>query len=54
MKTIRVTFKNGQQVETSINGTGEQIKAYYMGKEFNLGHGENDLLSKAVNVEVLD
>lgn len=53
MRTVRITFKSGQQLETLINGTDEQIREHYIGQEFNLGDAGNDLLSTAVNVEVI-
>ena len=48
----KVTFDNGDVIETAINGTDEEIKSYYMGKTFNLGKEEDDM-HKAVKVEVI-
>lgn len=48
----RVTFDNGDVIETAINGTDEEIKSYYMGKTFNLGSEEDDM-HKVVKVEVI-
>ena len=48
----RVTFDNGEVMETAINGTDEEIKSYYIGKTFNLGT-EKDDMHKVVNVEVI-
>lgn len=52
MKTVKVIYENGDSMITKINGTEEDIKAYYIGKVFNIGTVE-DLLVKAVSVEFL-
>jgi len=52
MKSAIITFDNGNILKTSINGTRAEIENYYLGKVFNLGNGEKDLLAKAVNVEI--
>lgn len=50
MKTVTVHFENGDTITTRINGTDEEIKAYYLGRYFNLGTvGDN--MQKAVAVE---
>lgn len=36
MRAIRVIFDDGDVVETSINGTNEQILQYYIGQPFVL------------------
>ena len=51
MITVKVTFDNGNVITTGINGTLESAKQYYLGKQFNLGSGEDDLMAKAVKVE---
>lgn len=48
----RVTFDNGEVITAGINGTDEEIKAYYMNNVFNLGRVEDDM-HKAVKVEVI-
>jgi len=54
MKTVRVTFDNGDSVTTSINGTDEEIRRYYVGNKFNLGDGAGgDLMAVALSVEFL-
>lgn len=53
MRTVRITFKSGQQLETAINGSDDDIKNYYLGNEFNLGDAVSDLMTTAVCVEVL-
>lgn len=50
---VKVTFANGDHLTTSINGTEEEIRKYYLGKEFNIGDGEEDDVQKAVAVEFL-
>lgn len=52
MKTVKVMFSNGDSVITKINGTESDIRAYYIGKVFNIGTC-GDLLVKAVSVEFL-
>lgn len=54
MKTIRVSFNNGDFLITSINGTREEIEKYYLGNFFNIGRGESDKITIAVKVEFLD
>ena len=61
MKSARVTFSNGEIIETSINGTDLEIKSYYaIGKEFNLGNSPvkgdgniGDNMQKITKCEVL-
>lgn len=47
---ITVFFDNGDYLKTQINGTRESINDYYLGKEFNFGNGENDLMARATLV----
>lgn len=54
MKTIRVSYSNGDFLVTSINGTKEEIEKYYLGNFFNIGRGESDKMEKAIKVEFLD
>ena len=54
MKTIRVHFSNGNSLETNINGTEAEIRAYYIGQWFNMGQGDGpDVMTQAVRVEML-
>lgn len=53
MKTIKVIFENGNSLTTRINGTEDEIRAYYVGKVFNIGDVEDDL-QEATGVEFLD
>jgi hypothetical protein len=52
-KHIKVTFDNGDTLNTEINGSEDEIKKYYIGKQFNLGIGPKDNMVKATNVEFL-
>ena len=53
MISIKITYDNSDTTNTQINASLEQAKAYYIGNTFNLGNGENDLLVKAIKVELL-
>lgn len=50
MKEITVFFSNGDKLSTCINGKEEQIRAYYLGKTFNVGVGEKDSMAKCIDV----
>jgi hypothetical protein len=57
MRTIKVTYEDGNTTTTQINGSEEEIRRYYVGKTFNLGQPHDptqDRLVKAVSVEFLD
>jgi hypothetical protein len=49
--TVKVTFEDGNYLVTDINTDLEGAKKYYLGKEFNVGFGEEDNMIKAVKVE---
>jgi hypothetical protein len=49
---IRVTWSNGDTTRTEINGSIDEIRAYYLGKTFNIGTVE-DKMVKAVAVKFL-
>ncbi len=56
MQSVRVTFSDGDSLETNINGTQEEIQAYYVGKWFNLGQPFNpceDRMVQALSVEFI-
>jgi hypothetical protein len=56
MKTIKVTFEDGNSLTTQINGTNEDIENYYLGKYFQFGDTEEkpyDYMVKAIKVEFL-
>lgn len=54
MKVVKVLFEDGNNLVTGINGTVEQILAYYVGKIFNVGRGAEDYMVKAVAVVFLE
>lgn len=54
MRTIKVTFDRGNTITTSINGTPDEIRKYYIGKSFTFGDDETEWTEKAVMVEFLD
>lgn len=59
MRFIKVTFDDGRSLKTSINGTDQEIRNYYMGpgQWFNLGKLDDpteDSMHRAVAVEFLD
>lgn len=53
-RTVRVTFGNGDSITTGINGTKQEIIDYYIGKWFNIGHGEDDNMQWAERVDFID
>lgn len=55
MRSIRVHYDDGRSVATNINGTEQEIREYYLGKQFNLGDGfGGDSMTTAMRVEFLD
>lgn len=52
MRGIRVIYDDGQSNCTSINGTVEEIRRYYIGKQFE--YDETKPMHTAVKVEFLD
>jgi hypothetical protein len=52
-RCVEVTFTNGDSLTTEINGTVDEIKKYYIGKTFNLGHNGDDLMTKGKSVKFL-
>lgn len=53
MRDIKIVYDNGDVSYTRINGTREEILAYYIGKKFNLG-SEADHIVTAQEVYFLD
>ncbi len=56
LREVRITYENGDVVETNMAAhlTDDDIRKYYaIGKEFNLGSGGKDLMSKVKEVEIL-
>lgn len=55
-RPIRVTFADGNTLTTEINGTEEEIRAYYIGQRFNFGDTDahpEDNMQAATAVEFL-
>ena len=42
LRSVHVVFDNGNHLETSINGTKESIKNYYLNNRFNLSTYRED------------
>lgn len=51
-RIVKVYFEDGDNLTTSINGTVEEVKRYYIGNTFNRGIAI-DKMVKAVRVEFL-
>lgn len=51
MKTVTAYFDNGRTIVSSINGTDEEIRAYYLNQIFNLGF-EKDEMAKCIEVKI--
>lgn len=51
--SVKVTFDNGAEIRTPINLDLEGAKKYYLGKTFNIDAGEEDIMAKAVKVELI-
>ncbi len=55
MKSIRVSFENGNTLTTDINGTDEEIRAYYIGQPFDMSIGDGpEIITRAVSVKFLE
>mgnify|MGYP001613328733 FL=1 len=57
MRAIRADFADGNHLVTDINGTDEEIRAYYVGTAFNFGDTQEhpaDRMVEAVAVTFLD
>ncbi len=54
MRIATVKYDNGYTIKTNINGTDDEIKAYFaIGTVVNLGDGcGGDLLAKVVSVKI--
>lgn len=57
MRVVKAYFvaKNGETdtITTNINGTNEEINAYYLNKWFNIGRGGNDFMMKCTKVDFI-
>ncbi len=54
MKTVIVKFANGDEIRTNINGTEDEIKAYYLNNVFDMGTYPEELMLRPISCEVLD
>lgn len=55
MRPIRVCFADpAHNYETTVNGTRQEIEAYFVGNALNVGNGGNDDVQTPVRVEFLD
>lgn len=57
MRTIIATFSDGNTITTDINGTEQEIRAYYLGQWFNFGDrdwGDPDNMQRCVRVDFLN
>jgi len=52
MITVKCTYSNGDTITTSINGTLESAKDYFLGNIFNIGTLE-DNIQQCVKVELI-
>lgn len=53
MKAVKVTFTDGDTITTSINGSDDEIRAYYrIGRQFNIG-SVNDNMQLVTALEFL-
>ena len=54
MRTIKVTFANGNHLITRANGTEDEIASYFeIGTDMNIGSVEDDI-QKITKVEFLN
>ena len=57
MRLIKAYFiaENGETdtITTNINGTNEEINAYYLNKWFNIGRGGNDFMMLCTKVDII-
>lgn len=54
MNHCKITFANGDTINTDINGTDEEVLKYYaIGRYFNLGQGDKDNMQKVVKCEIM-
>jgi hypothetical protein len=56
MRTVRINYNDGNWTLTDINGTDEEIRRYYVGKQFNFGDNDfdqDDDLKTVISVEFI-
>jgi hypothetical protein len=54
MRKVTVFFRNGDQFDTLINGTDQEILSHYVGKRFNLGDDFKEVLTECFHVDFHD
>ena len=45
-----IHFDNGDIITTGFNGTIKDAEKYYVGRYFNLGNADRDIMTKGVTV----
>ena len=53
-QTVKVTFGNGDHLVSTINGTREEVNAYYLNQWFNVGLGPHDNMQLCVGVDFIE
>lgn len=53
-REVSVTFASGQQIQTEINGTEDEIIAYYKDNTFNVGRAGEDDVQPVVQIKFTD
>lgn len=44
MKTVKVTYANGDSITTGINGSDDEIRQYFaIGRRFNIGSDDDNM-----------
>lgn len=59
MRAVKITYSDGTEVVTNINGTDEEIRKYFrIGKPFNLGTSAPDIqednVQRVTSIEFID
>jgi len=54
MRSAKVILADGTSYTTDINGTDEEIRAYFVGQRLNMGVFPEELMKKCVDVEITD
>jgi hypothetical protein len=52
MRFATVYLADGTSYGTSINGTDEEIRAYFVGQTLNMGEGGDDKMILCTGVEI--
>ena len=51
-RTAHITTDDGTQWSTSINGSNESIRRYFMGKSFNVGTYPEEKMERITNLVI--